>query len=82
MTRIRLRIDRIVTDQPGIDRLGIERALRAELARSLATHGTGVLGPGRDLPVVRESLGQSVDPVATRIAVATMRALSPGGQQS
>lgn len=82
MTRITLRIDRIVTDQPGIDRQAIERALRAELVRSLATHGPGVLGAGRDLRVVRASLGQSVDPVATRIAAATMRALSPRGGQS
>lgn len=79
MTRIRLQIDQIVTDQPGLDRRAIEQALRAELARLIEQQGAGVLGPGRAQPVIRERLAASRDPAATQIATATLRALTSGG---
>ncbi|MFA0811106.1 hypothetical protein [Microbulbifer epialgicus] len=41
--RIVLRIDRITVDNPGLDRMALEAALRREVAGALAVHKMGKL---------------------------------------
>lgn len=76
MTRLRLRIDRIVADSPGIDRQALERALRAELVRMVAASGSGTFDTGGTLPLVRATLAPAGGPLPARIAAAAIRAVA------
>ena len=73
--RIKLRIDRIVTDRPGLDGAALSRALQAEVERILAEHGPDGFGTGRNLAFGRQSVAPGQQPRAARVAQATLAAV-------
>ncbi|AUH64199.1 hypothetical protein [Paracoccus zhejiangensis] len=77
MTRITLRIDRIVTDGPGLDRAALERAIRAELTRTAVTGGAGAFGAGRARPLVSATLQKGGGPLTAQVAAAVATAVTP-----
>jgi hypothetical protein len=77
MTRINLRIDRVVSDRPGLDRAALEQALRLEIARTVAGQGIAALGRSRDRPLIRADLPRGNGPLAPRVAAAALKAVKP-----
>lgn len=76
MTRLTIRIDRIVADRPGLDRAALEQALAAEFGRRLAAEGAGAFGAGG----LRSRLGVTLSPgrgsLPARIASAVAKGVT------
>ena len=77
MTRITLRIDRIVAEGAGLDRAALDRAIRAELTQMAATGGAGAFGKGPARPLVSATLQKSGGPLTAQVAAAVAKAVTP-----
>lgn len=77
MTRVRLRIDRITIDQPGLDRAALETEMRHEIGRLLSEQGTDALGSGGYRAQVRADLPAGTGTLTARVAAATAKAVKP-----
>jgi hypothetical protein len=77
MTRVRITIDRIVADTPGLDRAALERAIRAEVTRTLASGGAGAFGSGGTRAEAGGALAPGTAPLPARVAAAAVRAVKP-----
>jgi len=77
MSRITLRIDRIVSAGPGLDRALLEAALRREIAELVAREGVGVLGQGGHRQRVQADLSPDPGALAPRVAAAAIKAVLP-----
>ena len=77
--KINLRIDRIITDQPGLDHTVLVDAIREELAKAIAAGGPTALGQGRNMAQTDGQVRTGDTSRAGRIAQATVNALQSGG---
>lgn len=77
MSRITLRVDRIVCDRPGLDRAVLEQALRKEIAGLVAGQRIAALGQARNRPWVRTDMPAGNGPLAPRVAAAAIKAVKP-----
>lgn len=77
MTRLTIRIDRIVADRPGLDRAALEQALAAEFGRRIAAEGAAACGAGGLRSQVGVTLSAGREPLPARIASAVAKAVKP-----
>ena len=75
--RIRLRIDRITIDRPGLDRHTLEAALHREISRLVAGHGIGAFGSGASRDRAQAEAATGGGSLAERVASATVKAATP-----
>lgn len=74
--RVTLRIDRITSDRPGIDRAALEAALRQQIAARIAGGGMAALGPAGDRGVQGASLPAGPSPMPARLARAVLQGVT------
>jgi hypothetical protein len=77
MTRVRISIDRIVADTPGLGRGALARAIRAEVAQTLAAGGAEAFGRGGTRAGLSATLAPGKAPLPARIAAAAVKAVKP-----
>jgi hypothetical protein len=77
MTRVRLRVDRVFCDRPGLDRAALEQALRREIAGLVAGQGIAALGQARERPRVHADMPGGSGPLIPRAAAAIVKAVKP-----
>ena len=75
--RIRLRIDRITIDRPGLDGNVLEAALHREISRLVADHGIAAFGSGARRDHAQAEVATGSGPLAERVASATVKAATP-----
>ncbi|NVO58269.1 hypothetical protein HW561_21005 [Rhodobacteraceae bacterium B1Z28] len=73
--RITLRIDRIVSDTPGLERAALAAAIRDEVGTVVARDGTGSLGTSRNMAFGKGVVQGGKAPLAQRVGRATVKVL-------
>lgn len=73
--KITLRIDRIVSDQPGFSREALTQALRHEIGTHVARAGVNAFGPGRNTAVRSGRIAPGKAATADRVATAAIKTL-------
>ena len=74
--KITVRIDRILSDQPTLENAALQAALQAEISRIVTTGGPTAFGASSDHSQKEVPLPDGNDALATRIAAATVKAVS------
>lgn len=74
--KVTLRIDRIVTDQPGLEGAALQAALQDAVREALAAKGAAAFGTGGHHRQREASLPEGNGPLHARIAAATVKAVS------
>ena len=77
MTRVKVQIDHILTDEPGLEQPALEAALRQEVSALIATHGPQALGTSVTRPRVTSEMTDGKASLATRVAQSTIGAVKP-----
>lgn len=73
---VTIRIDRIVSDQPGLEGPALQASLQDEVRRVLAAQGASAFGNGRQDAKAQATLPGGNGALHTRIAAATIKAVS------
>lgn len=73
---VTVRIDRITSDQPGLESAALQAALLDEVRRVLAIQGAPAFGNGGHHSQKQATLSEGSGALHTRIAAATIKAVS------
>lgn len=73
---VTVQIDRIISNQPGLESGALQVALQAEVSRVLAAQGSSAFGTGSDHAQRQATLPQGNGALHTRIAAATIKAVT------
>jgi hypothetical protein len=75
-SKITLRIDRVVTDQPGLSRTDLNAALHQEITRLVSERGLATFGQSTSLAASRGTVSNGKATLPARVAAATLKAVT------
>ncbi len=73
--KISLRIESILTDQPGLSRKELQAALHREISTVIAEQGPAALGQSAARASSRGTVSLGASPLSARVASATLKAV-------